>query len=237
MIIELLYPSISALYGEKGNIDYLKCAFKDATFIETDLNSIPYFVNHSVDLIFMGPTTERFQKIIIDKLLPHKERIIESIHQDTYFLVTGNALEIFGSYIIEDNGNKIDSLDIFSFFSKQDLMHRFNSYVLADYNGYEFVGFKSQFTRVYPTKELPIWLSVKRGIGFNQDLDPEGIKFRNFYGTHCLGPILVMNPLFSKELFKQLGYSFDKIPFEDDLLNAYQKRLLEFKDDKLINYP
>jgi hypothetical protein len=33
MIIELLYPCVAALYVEKGNIDYLKLAFKDAKFI------------------------------------------------------------------------------------------------------------------------------------------------------------------------------------------------------------
>jgi len=237
MIIELLYPSVSALYGEKGNIDYLKHAFNEATFIETDLNSIPYFVNHPVDLIFMGPTTERYQKIIIENLLPFRERIFDLIRNNTFFIITGNALEVFGTYIIEDNGNRLNSLDIFPFYSKQDLMHRFNSYVLANYNGYEFIGFKSQFTRIFPIQELPVWLDVKRGIGFNKDLDPEGIQSYNFYGTHCLGPILVMNPLFTKDLFNQLGYSKDKIPFEDDLIKAYQKRVLEFKDDKLINYP
>ncbi|MHB8097635.1 MAG: hypothetical protein ACYDEI_08310, partial [Erysipelotrichaceae bacterium] len=105
MIIELLYPSISALYGEKGNIDYLKLAFKDATFIETELNSVPYFVNHRVDLIFMGPTTERFQKLIIDKLLPYRQNLLDLINNNTFFFITGNALEIFGSHIIEDDGN------------------------------------------------------------------------------------------------------------------------------------
>lgn len=237
MIIELLYPSISALYGEKGNIDYLKLAFKDATFIETELNSVPYFVNHRVDLIFMGPTTERFQKIIIDKLLPYRQNLLDLINNNTFFFITGNALEIFGSHIIEDDGNRFNALDIFSFYSKQDLMHRFNTYVLAEYDGYEFVGFKSQFTRVYPISELPIWLKLNRGIGFNKELDPEGIKFHNFYGTHCLGPILIMNPIFTKQLFKQLGYTECTIPYEDDLLNAYHKRVLEFKNDKLINYP
>lgn len=237
MIIELLYPSVSALYGEKGNIDYLKLAFKDANFIETDMNSKPYFVDHTVDFIFMGPTTERFQKIIINNLLPYRDRIIELINNDCYFLVTGNALEVFGTYIIEDGGNQVNALDIFPFYSKQDLMHRFNSYVLADYNGYEFVGFKSQFTRVYPTSDLPIMLNLKRGIGFNKENDPEGIKYHNFYGTHCLGPILVMNPLFTRALFSALGYSFNKIPLEDDLIEAYNKRVLEFKDEKNINYP
>lgn len=237
MIIELLYPSISALYGEKGNIDYLKLVFKNATFIETELNSIPYFVNHNVDLVFMGPTTERYQKIIIDKLSPYRQRLIDLINSNVYFIITGNALEIFGSYIIEDDGNRINALDIFPFYSKQDLMHRFNSYILAEYDGYEFVGFKSQFTRIYPISELPNWLKLNRGIGFNNDLDPEGIKYHNFFGTHCLGPLLIMNPIFTKHLFKQLGYNESSLPFEDDLLSAYHKRILEFKNEKLINYP
>jgi len=237
MIIELLYPNVSALYGEKGNIDYLRLAFKDATFIETEMNNVPYFVNHKVDLIFMGPTTERFQKIIINMLLPYRKRIIELIQNDCFFLITGNALEIFGTYIIEDDGSKVQALDIYSFYSKQDLMHRFNSYVLASDSSIELVGFKSQFTMLYPINEIPMWMKMTRGIGFNKENNYEGIKDRNFYGTHCLGPFLVMNPLFTKQLFLQLGYKDSKIPLEDDLMAAYVQRLIEFKDEKNINYP
>lgn len=236
MIIELLYPSVSALYGEKGNIDYLKLAFNDAIFIETDMNDVPYFVHNEVDLIFMGPTTERFQKIVIDKLLPYKNRLKSLIDANCFFLVTGNALEVFGSYIIEDNGSKIDALDIFPFYSKQDLMHRFNSYVLAMYNEVEIVGFKSQFTMVYPLQELPIWMEMIRGIGLNKDVHVEGVKYNNFYGTHCLGPFLILNPIFTLELFKQLGFQADKLPFEEDLMLAYAQRVKEFKDEKNINY-
>ena len=63
------------------------------------------------------------------------------------------------------------------------------------------------------------------------------IKYHNFFGTHCLGPVLIMNPIFTKHLFKQLGYNESSLPFEDDLLSAYNKRILEFKNEKLINYP
>lgn len=236
MIIELLYPSVSALYGEKGNIDYLKKAFKDAIFIETEMNDIPYFVNNKVDLIFMGPTTERFQTIIIQKLLPYKNIIQNMISNNQYFWITGNALEIFGSYIIDDKGNELPALDIFPFYSKQDLMHRFNSYVLATINELEVVGFKSQFTTIHPIGDLPIWMKMVRGIGFNKENNFEGIKKNNFYGTHCLGPFLILNPLFTKQLFKSLGYVEDKIPFEDDLIAAYIQRVKEFKDEKNINY-
>jgi len=236
MIIELLYPSVSALYGEKGNIDYLREAFPDATFIETEMNDVPYFVNNKVDLVFMGPTTERFQSIIIDILLPYKDIIQNMINNNSYFWITGNALEIFGSYIIDDKGNNIPALDIFPFYSKQDLMRRFNSYVLATINDLEVVGFKSQFTTIHPIGELPILMHMIRGIGFNKDNSFEGIKFNNFYGTHCLGPFLILNPIFTKQLFKALGYIADKIPFEDDLMAAYVQRVKEFKDEKNINY-
>ncbi len=237
MIIELLYPSVSALYGEKGNIDYLRIAFKDATFIETEMNDQPYFVDNAVDLIFMGPTTERFQKIIIEKLRPYRERIIQLINQHGFFLITGNALEIFGSYIIEDNGNKVEALNVFPFYSKQDMMHRFNSYVLAHYNDIELVGFKSQFTMIYPIDKLPTWMNMIRGIGFNKESHDEGILFNNFYGTHCLGPFLILNPLFTSLFLKKLGYKLDKIPYADDLMEAYLRRVKEFKDEKNINYP
>lgn len=236
MIIELLYPSVSALYGEKGNIDFLRLAFTEATFIETEMNDVPYFVHNKVDFIFMGPTTERFQKIIIDKLMPYRNRLKSLIDAKCFFLITGNALEIFGSYIIEDNGNKFDALDIFPFYSKQDLMHRFNSYVLAQYNSIEMLGFKSQFTTLYPLQDLPIWMKMVRGIGLNRDFPFEGLKINNFYGTHCLGPFLVLNPIFTLDLFKQLGYKADKLPFEDDLMAAYTQRVIEFKDEKNINY-
>jgi hypothetical protein len=236
MIIELLYSSVSALYGEKGTIDYLKIAFNHATFIETEMNDIPYFVNNKVDLVFMGPTTERFQKIIIEKLLPYKNIICDKIENNDAFWITGNALEIFGSYIIDDVGDKIEALDIFPFYSKQELMRRFNSYVLATIQNLEVVGFKSQFTTVYPLDDLPVWMKMIRGVGFNKDNCFEGIKKNNFYGTHCLGPFLILNPLFTKAFFKSLGYVEEKIPFEEDLMLAYVQRVKEFKDEKNINY-
>jgi len=101
MIIELLYPSVSLLYGEKGNIDYLREAFKNATFIETEMNDVPFFVENRVDLVFMGPTTERFQTIIIEKLFPYKDIIQNLKNNNNLFWIILNALQQFGSYIID----------------------------------------------------------------------------------------------------------------------------------------
>ena len=43
MIIEILYPHSCNLFGDRGNVMYLKSNLPDATFIETNLNDKPYF--------------------------------------------------------------------------------------------------------------------------------------------------------------------------------------------------
>ena len=43
MIIEMLYPEIASLYGEKGNLDLLKLCFPEANIRMTMLNDEPAF--------------------------------------------------------------------------------------------------------------------------------------------------------------------------------------------------
>ena len=43
-------------------------------------------------------------------LKPYKEKINELIEKGVVFLCTGNALEIFGKYIENEDGSKIDAL-------------------------------------------------------------------------------------------------------------------------------
>ena len=44
------------------------------------------------------------------------------------------------------------------------------------------------------------FFEVEFGIGENENNDYEGVKYKNLYGTHVSGPILVRNP----ELLKML---------------------------------
>ena len=38
------------------------------------------------------------------------------------------------------------------------------------------------------------FFKVELGIGENENNDYEGVKYKNFYGTHVSGPILARNP-------------------------------------------
>ena len=119
MKIEILFPEISNIYGDLGNIMFLKKALPDAEFIETSLNTEPAFVKEEVDLVYLGSMTERSQEKVIKQLLPYKEKIKEDIEVGKAMLFTGNSFEIFGQYIESDNGNKIEALRDFRYIFKK----------------------------------------------------------------------------------------------------------------------
>ncbi len=94
--------------------------------------------------------TERTQERVIEKKLrPLSDRIYELIEKGACFLFTGNALEILGESIENEDGSKISGLGIFDLRAKRDMMHRHNSTFLGRFDGEEVMGFKSQFTMAY----------------------------------------------------------------------------------------
>jgi len=233
MKIEVLFSEICNLYGDIQNISYLKKCMPDAEFIETSLDEEPIFLNEDVNMIYLGPMTERTQEKVIKKLMPYKERIEELINNNTIFLFTGNALEILGKYIENEDGSKIDGIGVFDIYSKRDMMHRYYGEVLGEELGIEFVGFKVTFSFSYGNNENAYFFNVKKGIGLNKESKLEGIRKNNFIGTYLIGPILITNPLFTKYLMKLMGVKNPKLAFEEEIMDAYYDRLEEFKSNRI----
>lgn len=230
MKIEILYSELCNLFGDFANIKYLEKCLPKAKFIYTGIEDVPVFTHQKVDLVYMGPMSEDTQELVISKLMPYKNEIKENIKNNTNFLVTGNALEIFGKYILNEDGTKIDGLGIFNVYAERAMMKRFNTLVLGNFKDIEMVGFKSQFTQMYGNNEKKYFIDVIRGTGINKLSNKEGIKDHNFIGTYLLGPILILNPLFTKYLLKQMGAKKTNLVYEKEAMLAYSKRLEEFKD-------
>ena len=96
-------------------------------------------------------------------------------------------------------------------------------------------GLKSQFTTAdYVEDIMPLFRTI-RGSGMTDSGDKtrEGIKYKGFRATYCLGPILIMNPIYLKTLIKEVGYEVDKTFAEDDFCEAYELRLEEYMNPKL----
>lgn len=229
MKIEMLYPEVCNLYGDTSNIKYLEKCIPEAEIIKTEINSEPAFVNQDVNMIYMGPMPEDIQEIAIKKLMPYKQRIQELIDNNVLFLVTGNAIEIFGKYIEKEDGGKIEALSILDIYAKRDMMHRHNSIFVGTYEDIELVGYKSQFTMAYGDNEKNYFSKAEVGIGLNPQSKLEGIKINNFIATYLIGPILVLNPLFTKKILEKLGLKDTPVVFEEETMAAYKQRLEEFK--------
>ncbi|MBQ0035508.1 MAG: hypothetical protein KBT35_01170 [Firmicutes bacterium] len=223
MIIEVLYPNLCNLFGDRGNVVYLKKCLPESTFIETGIDDEPYFNKHHVDLIYMGPTSEKGQIIVKEKLEPYKDKINDLIIEGTVFFLTGNAMEVFGKQVVDKDGTIFNGLGLLDINSNRDMINRKNSIFLGKYKDLEIVGFQSQFTTC-TTSEEKIFEKVY-GIGLNDSDSFAGIKKNNLIATPLIGPLLVLNPLFTK-----LALRMDKLPFESDLMKAYEVRLQEYKN-------
>ena len=228
MKIEILFPEFCNLYGDMFNMKYLKKCIPDAEFIETALEEEPAFVKENVNLIYLGPMTEKTQEKVISKLLPYKTRIIELIDKNVVFLFTGNALEVLGNYIENEDGTKIDGLGIFDVYAKRDMFHRHNSFLIGKYEDIEVIGFKSQFTMLYGNNTDMTFVEVEKGIGINKESKLEGIKKNNFIGTYLIGPLLILNPLFTKKILEMLGLN-NEVALKEDTMAAYEARIKELR--------
>ncbi|MBP3256272.1 MAG: hypothetical protein J6M60_07315 [Clostridia bacterium] len=227
--IEILFPEFCNLYGDISNMKYLKKCLPKANYIETAFDEEPTFVKEKVNFIYLGPMTENMQEKVIKKLMPYKERIEELINDNVIFLITGNAIEIFGKYIENEDGSKIDALGIFDIYAKRDMLHRDNSMFIGTWEGVEVVGFKSLFTFAYGNNDENYFAKVEKGFGLNKESKLEGICKNNFIATYLIGPILILNPDLTKKLIEKMGINDPKIAFEQDLINAYNQRIKEFR--------
>lgn len=230
--IEVLFPEFCSLFADSSNVRYLEKCLPDAEFVYTSYMDEPLFVTEKPDLIYMGAMTESAQEKIIKKLMPYKERIAELIAADVPMLFTNNALEIFGQYIENEDGSKIEALNLYPFYAKRDMMHRFNCLVRGHFDDTQIVGFKTQFTMAYGDTDKYPFIHVDKGTGMNKESVNEGIHDHNFFATYLVGPFLILNPLFTKYLLRDVMKLDAELAFEPVIMQAYERRLKEFKDPK-----
>ena len=232
-IVEFIYPEYTNIYGESYNLEYLKRCSKDIRVIETHVGDTPRFITGEADMVYMGCMTEDKQEKTIELLMPYRNFIINAIQSGIIFVVTGNALEIFGTKIIGDevlSDNKIDirGLSIFDYQSVRRMKQmRHNSQYIGNFEGMLMLGHRSQYSFCYGDFNN-YFIKIYKGIGMNPDTDREGVHVKNFFGTYSLGPYFIMNPPFTKYILRLLGVKDDLI-YEKEVMEAYQYRLEELR--------
>lgn len=234
MKIEVLFSEMCNLFGDLGNIRYLQKTLPQAEFIFTPFCGDPQFVREKMNLVYLGPMTEQTQERVIKKLRPLRDGIRREIDGGTVFLFTGNALEIFGDYIENEDGSRIDGLGLYRLHARRDRQNRHNSAFLGDFGGKAVMGIKTQFSMSYTSDDSTGLFKVVKGIGLNRGASAEGIRVHNFFGTYLLGPLLVQNPPFTRALLQLIGAGNTPPAFEKEVDTAYNVRLEEFQDEAFV---
>ena len=231
IVIELLYPEFNNLFGDRGNAEYLKSRLEKAGYeteiIETNLYEELNFVNGETDILLIGPSTEKSQLLEIEELKKYTDAIKNRIENGKVTLATGNAFELFGSYIENPKGERTECLCLFPYYAKQFSRLRFNDCAVGNFDGMKITGFKNLLSHAYGENPYP-FLTMEKGIGMNKDEKIEGVHKNCFFATYHTGPLLPLNPDFTTYLIKLCDSEFAGEP------GTYEKTAYEMRIKELL---
>ncbi len=229
MTIEVLFPEVANLFGDMCNIRYLSACLPEAEVVRTPLGAIPHFAGEEVSFLYMGPMTERAQLRAVTSLAPYAGELRSLMERGTPALFTGNAMEVLGEEIVQENGETAKGLGILPVRATQDLFHRYNGLAMGTFAGSErpVLGFQSQFTAHTVLSQSTPFLKLTRGRGFENEAGTEGLYIGKTVATTLLGPLLILNPDLTRRLLKALGAP--PVPaYAETVDAAYEARLREF---------
>ena len=230
MKIEIMYPELCCLYGDKGNTKFLQQCLPEAEFIYTQLNEKPHFLDEEIDLCCMYSMSEQSQELILSRLMPYKAELNAAFAEGkTLFLFTGNALELLGCYIQREDGSKVQGLGVLNTHTVRHAPNRFNTLIQGTVENMTLLGYTSRFADTFGIREEDAFCHVEIGSGSDPKSKLEGIRSGRVIATYLLGPLLVANPDFTKWLLMQLGVETSVLPFEDALYLAYETKRKEFQ--------
>lgn len=192
-----LYPDLLELYGDRGNILALQYRAKElGVALEVDHFSIgESFSPKAYDLVFLGGGADRDQSIFYDDLVNRRDQIIDAIEDDVAFLLICGGYQLFGQYYIDAQGEKLDGLGIFQFYSKAGDTRNIGYLTIeCNIDGKEMYlsGFENHGGQTYNVS-TPLG-TVLSGAGNNVDEDGEGFLYKKVIGTYLHGPLLSRNP-------------------------------------------
>ncbi len=75
MKIEVLFPEFCNLFGDAYNMVYLEKTLRKRSLSARNSATMCALPKKKMNLVYMGPMTERMQEQVIRKLMPLKEKI------------------------------------------------------------------------------------------------------------------------------------------------------------------
>mgnify|MGYP002614933531 CR=1 FL=1 len=233
--IEILYPEFGNQAGDNGNAMYLKACLPEAEFVETAFGDAPAFASRNdISLVLLCGMTERQQERVLEELMPLRDRLLELVDAGVPMLFTGNAAELLGNMIVTPEGRGITGLGIFDFVTHQLTPKRFTGVGLGGFipapgvDPIDIVGFKMQFTQMEGDNASAAFCELKQGFGLNLNSTHEGFRRNNLIATWFLGPLLPVNPPFTRWLLDTMGEPDAPLAHAEVAERSYAQRVKDF---------
>lgn len=230
-----LYPDLLDLYGDSGNIEVLKyrlnkrgieCVVDTYSILEDKPNFSDY------NLIFMGGGADREQSILSDDLIKYKDDLVKAIADGVFVLLICGGFQLFGKYYRDADGNVIDGLGIFDYYTVSAGKRNRNIgniIIESDIDGkpYKIIGFENHGGVTYDVGSSFGRILYKNP---NNHSGYEGFMVENVIGTYLHGPLLSKNPVLADYIIRVgLQKNEKKVqlePIDDELENKCRDVLI-----------
>lgn len=232
-----LYFDLMNLYGENGNVRFLKKKIE-----EQNINVEIYFLTvddqidfTKYDFFYIGTGSEENQKIVLEDIMKYKNEIKKAKDLGKFFLVTGNALDLFTNKINFKDGTVSEGIGLFdSEATEEEFRIVGEQYYTCPLEDHKIIGFQNRICTI--NKFDNYLFDVIDGCGLKPNFTKEGVYENNFYGTYLLGPLLVRNPYFCDfiigEICKFIQKEYTKPNLEDACYIAYEEYIKNFYENQ-----
>ncbi len=232
-----LYYDLLNLYGESGNVKALfrhleqnkvKVIIHNLT-VEEDIDFSKY------DIIYMGSGNKEAIEIARQDLLKRKKEIKKAWKKGTFFLITGNALDLFGKTYTTLEEEQKEMLGFLNFDVKEiDFRIIGETKGKSDMLKEEIIGFQNRYT-IMQNVEEPCFYKLDEKTGYEPNVYEEGIKKEHFFGTYTLGPLFIRNPFLTEKIIQEIleSKSLPYYGYEDTFaIKAYREYMKNFYETK-----
>lgn len=232
-----LYYDLMNLYGENGNTRVLCKKLEEQSLkVEVHFLSIDDELDFSLyDIFYIGSGSEENELLVLEHLEKYKKKLKDAIKNGKFFIITGNAVELFGNSITNLDNNVIKTLGIFDYNCKVTDFRIIGEQVYTcPLIKEKIIGFQNRETVINDYKNS--LFNVITGTGYKPKVMQEGILENHFYGTYLLGPLLVRNPYLLDEIVKEI-LNFHNLNYmesnKDDVsYKAYHEYIKNFVENK-----
>lgn len=230
-----LYYDLLNLYGEQGNILALTSSLKNQNIdYIIDLFSLKDDIDFkSYDVVYIGTGSLEDLKLAAKDIIRFKRKLTNYIESNKYLIATGSSYLLFGKSITYSDNEVIEGLNIFDYYAKK-VPQRIvcHSFLRWKDNYGPIIGFQNR-SFIVQINDNHLF-SVIKGNADNEKSNYEGYHYKNFIGTHLIGPFLIRNPHFTDEIIKDILQKEGK-KFHNDTntpsYSAYNEYLKNFYEN------